>query len=175
MILKRITALGLLAMAVALTGCGNDAPSSSEAKAAMQAEMDKEMAAFVKIAGAKAGDAMRASLPDLKSVELISCEKVQEKTSRCEVKMELSMMGQTQSDTMTISFAKGPDAFHSRARYACRSRFPAAFYLALGHCALRMQSHICRQDSDGPPAVASDAASLQASSPLVRAHIHTNH
>ena len=109
MILKRITALGLLATAFALTGCGNDAPSASEAKAAMQAEMDKEMAAFVKIAGSKAGEAMRASLPDLKSVELISCEKVQEKTSRCVVKMELSMMGQTQSDTMTISFAKGSD------------------------------------------------------------------
>jgi hypothetical protein len=107
--IKKLSSLALLACAAALTGCSSDAPSSSEAKAAVQAEMDKEMAAFVEIAGAKAGEAMRSSLPDLKAVEVVSCEKVQEKTSRCVVKMEVSMMGQTKTDTFTISFAKGSD------------------------------------------------------------------
>lgn len=109
MMLKRITAMGLLATSVALTGCGSDAPTSSEAKAAMQATMDQEMAAFVEIAGPKAGEAMRSTLPDLESVEVISCEKMQEKTSRCVVKMTVSMQGESKSETLTVSFAKGSD------------------------------------------------------------------
>lgn len=109
MMLKRITALGLLATAFGLTGCGSDTPTSSEAKAAMQATMDQEMAAFVEIAGEKAGEAMRSTLPNLESVEVISCEKMQEKTTRCAVKMTVSMDGQSKSENLTVSFTKGPD------------------------------------------------------------------
>lgn len=107
--LKRTSALALLAAAVALTGCGSDAPTSSEAKAAMQATMDQEMAAFVEIAGAKAGEAMRSMLPELKSVEVISCEKTQDENSRCAVKMTVSAQGQSKSENLTVSFAKGAD------------------------------------------------------------------
>jgi len=105
--LKRIAALGLMTVALALTGCGSDGPSSSEAKAALKAQMDQEMAALTKMAGKGAGDTMRAMMPEF-DVKVLSCEK-QGGVSRCVLEVEATVMGQQMRETKPVSFTKGSD------------------------------------------------------------------
>jgi len=103
----RITALGLLATALALTGCGSDGPSSSEAKAAIQSQMNQEMAAITKLAGKSAGETMRSMVPDFE-VEVLSCEK-EGAVSRCVLEVEATVMGQQMRETKPVAFTKGSD------------------------------------------------------------------
>ena len=107
--IKHLSVFAIIAATAALTGCGSDGPSSKQAKAAIESIIEQEISSAKGLVGSKGADTMRSMMPKINSVEVLSCEKLQDRVARCVVKVEGSLMGQTHSDTSSLSFVKGSD------------------------------------------------------------------
>lgn len=99
---------GFVAVSLSLVGCGSDGPSSSEVRALIEAEQKKGLAMMSQIGGS-AASAVQNMMPKFEDAKVISCEKLQDRLSRCVIEIEVSRNGEQTRQTVTSNFAKGSD------------------------------------------------------------------
>lgn len=100
---KRIISIGLVTLALALSGCGSDVPTAEEVKATMDEIRDAKLAEIEKEKGAEVAKEARAIL-DKVGVEFAGCEPQPDKTAKCV--LNLSAVGEP-SKAKTMTFVKG--------------------------------------------------------------------
>ncbi|MBY0241305.1 MAG: hypothetical protein K2X55_18520 [Burkholderiaceae bacterium] len=95
---KFATACGVLALGIALTGCGSE-PSESD----IQAAITKEQAATPEI--------MKGMVPEVSGVKKVGCKADGEKAYICDVELEAKQFGKTNKGVAQFRLVKGSDGW----------------------------------------------------------------
>jgi len=97
-----------------LTGCGG-APSEAEIKAALDREIDREIATQAAMARemmGSDGEAMvKNMMPVVQNLKKLGCKPDGNKAYLCDVEAEVSMFGVTEKSTSSVRLVKGSDGW----------------------------------------------------------------
>lgn len=112
---NRALSLALVLASLSLAGC-SDGPSSDDIRSLVEADQQRSMAMISSLAGSGVGETVRSNLPQIEDIDVTSCDEIQDNLYRCVIDVEISLRGETTTETMTETFAKGKDGEWTVAR-----------------------------------------------------------